>query len=81
MIDLLANIFLQYLQIPLLPIHLTIPICLTPLPELGEMLPDIQQLPIYYGGSCNVALEPVPGGIACSGGLVSEGVQVIWYHR
>ena len=32
-------------------------------------------------GSCNGATERVPGGAICTGGLASEGVQVIWYCR
>ena len=28
---------------------------------------------------CNGAVKLVPGGVVCTGGLASEGVQVIWY--
>ena len=30
---------------------------------------------------CNRAVQRVPGGVFCTGGLASEGVRVIWYHR
>ena len=30
---------------------------------------------------CNGSAKRVPGGVVCTGGLESEGVQVIWYRR
>ena len=35
----------------------------------------------YKYRRCNRAVKRVPGGVICTNGLASEGVQSIWYRR